>query len=164
MNGEDIGLALARAPAGVILMGHRAQKLFGLFGGGGLAKTGEQMEGLGYPRGKAMAALAGLTEITSGAAIATGTCTPVAAAGVVGVMTNATFAAHRRAGLWNQNGGYEYPLVLATLSVGLAAHGPGRLSVDHHVWERRTDGIWWAAAALGTGLAAAAAVLRTRTT
>jgi putative oxidoreductase len=51
-------------------------------------------------------------------------------AAIIGVMGNATVAMHLRNGLWNSNGGYELPLVYATVAAGLAFAGPGRWSVD----------------------------------
>src|SRR4051812_22710960 len=113
---SDLGLALVRFPAGLLLMGHGAQKLFGWFGGSGPAATGAMFEKVGYPRAKQMALLAGLTEFAAGGGLALGFLTPLVAAGVIGVMVNAIVSVHWRNGVWAQKGGLEYPLVLATLA------------------------------------------------
>lgn len=158
---RDLGLLAVRAPAGLLLAAHGAQKVFGWFGGGGRDGTGAFFEALGYPRAKDMATVAGLSEIGAGLGLAAGMGTPLAAAGVVGVMTNASVAAHGKAGLWSTNGGYEYPLVLATLASGIAIHGPGAISVDAALGQSRPR-LVWSLGAIGLGLASAAAVLSTR--
>jgi putative oxidoreductase len=124
----DIGLLLIRVVVGALLAGHGTQKLFGWFSGPGLGGTAEFFASLGYRRPRAMAAVAGFTELAAGLGLATGVAMPLVAAAVVGVMVNA-IAVHAHAGLWSQNHGYEYPLVLAVLAVALAWTGPGALSV-----------------------------------
>lgn len=157
----DLGLLMVRVPAGLLLAGHGAQKLFGWFGGDGLDATGTAFESMGYPRGRAMATLAGTSEIGAGAGLVTGLATPLAAAGVIGMMTNAAVAAHAPAGLWAQNGGYEYPLVLGTTAAGLATRGPGSISVDAALGRGRGS-VKNGLAAIGLGLATAAAALSAR--
>lgn len=158
---HDLGLLLIRAPAGLLLAAHGTQKLFGWFGGGGREATGEAFESMGYPRGRDMATLAGTTEVASGLGLAAGLCTPAAAAGTVGVLTNASVAAHGHRGLWNQQGGYEYPLVISAVAVGVAVHGPGALSADAAFGYGHTGpALGFGAVALG--LAAAGGILATR--
>ncbi|MQA08708.1 MAG: DoxX family membrane protein [Pseudonocardiaceae bacterium] len=157
----DLGLLILRAPAGLLLAGHGAQKLFGWFGGDGPAVTGQGFESLGYRHGKAMAVVAGLTELAAGLGIGVGLLTPFAAAGVIGTMLNAAVAAHGKAGLWAQNGGYEYPLVLAAMAAGLAMHGPGGVSFDA-AFGLEIAGVWWGVGAVLVGVLAASAVLSTR--
>nr|WP_198151507.1 DoxX family protein [Kibdelosporangium sp. MJ126-NF4]CTQ93874.1 Membrane protein, distant similarity to thiosulphate:quinone oxidoreductase DoxD [Kibdelosporangium sp. MJ126-NF4] len=154
----DIGLLVIRVPAGLLLAGHGTQKLFGWFGGDGLAATGEAFENLGYRRGRVMAAVAGLTEVAAGLGLAVGLLTPLAAAAVIGVMINAAATAHRANGLWAQNGGYEYPLVVAALAAGVALHGAGTLSVDAVLGLEQPDTVW-AGAAVGLGVVVAAVTL-----
>lgn len=157
----DSGLLLVRVVIGLLVAGHGAQKLFGWFGGDGLAETAEQMSALGYRNGWAMAVIAGLTEIAAGLGLAFGIAVPLIAAGIIGTMFNAAVTVHLRAGLWNQNGGYEYPLVLATVAAGLAVHGPGSLSADA-VMGLEATGIGPGLIAIGVGLVAAVIVLMTR--
>ena len=68
----NIGLLLGRLVIGLVMAAHGAQKLFGWFGGYGLNKTGEFFVHLGFQRGRAFAAAASLTEITSGLLLALG--------------------------------------------------------------------------------------------
>ena len=55
----DIGLLILRVVVGLTLAAHGNQKLFGWFGGHGLAGTGSFMEQLGFRPGKVQAFLAG---------------------------------------------------------------------------------------------------------
>ena len=58
----DAGLLLARMVLGLLMAAHGAQKLFGWFGGYGLAGTGGFFESLGFRPGRFFAAAAGFTE------------------------------------------------------------------------------------------------------
>ncbi|MEV7198101.1 amidohydrolase [Streptomyces sp. NPDC093510] len=62
--------------------------------------------------------------------LAAGALTPAAAMAAMGVMTVAGTVKWRH-GLWVQNDGYEYPLVLVAASAVMVLTGPGRWSVDH---------------------------------
>ena len=63
-NGEeevvDLGLLMLRLVVGLTLAAHGTQKLFGWFGGYGLAGTGGFMEQLGFRPGRRAAFMAGL--------------------------------------------------------------------------------------------------------
>jgi putative oxidoreductase len=126
----DIGILVIRVVIGLALAAHGAQKLFGVFGGPGLAATGGFFEALGFRPGRAFAALAGLGELGGGLALALGLATPLAAAVVIATMLVAIVAVHLDKGFFVQNNGYEYPLVVGVAAAGLAFAGPGRLSVD----------------------------------
>ena len=55
----DTGLLIARVVFGLLMAAHGAQKLFGWFGGYGLAGTGGFFEQLGFRPGRLFAAAAG---------------------------------------------------------------------------------------------------------
>ncbi len=97
-----------------------------------------------------------LRVVVGGALLAFGFVTPLAGAGVIGVMLNATSALHGRGPLVT-NGGWEYPVVLATAGPTIALTGPGSVSVDHAL------GLDWATAwgvgGVALGVAAANATL-----
>lgn len=124
----ELGRFLVRGVLGVVFIGHGAQKLFGVFGGPGLTGFAGFLEGLGIPFPMANAVLAGSVEFFGGLALLAGVGTRVSAALLMVTMTVAVFAVQSR-GLSAQNGGMEYPLVLAVLLLGTALIGPGRLSV-----------------------------------
>lgn len=154
----DWGLLLIRLTFGVLLAGHGAQKLFGFFGGPGLAATGKTFDTAGYHPGRVFAVIGGLSELVGGLGLAVGLLTPLAAAAVVGVMINAMVTVSGAHGLWDQDGGVEYNISIAVVAIAVAAIGPGRLALDRYFPWR--DGGWpEAAVALGLGGVGAAIAL-----
>ena len=150
----SVGRLAARAVIGGLFIGHGTQKLFGWFGGPGRAGTEGMMEALQLRPAKVHATLAGVTETTGGAMIAAGLATPLAAAGLTGVMTTAIRKVHLPNGPWAANGGWEYNAVLIAALTALVETGPGPVSLDHYLGMERT-GARWALAALATGVGAA---------
>src|SRR3954469_14794319 len=155
-------MLVLRLVIGGLFVGHGLQKLFGWFDGPGLDGTAGMLDSLGYRPGRHHAVLAGLTEAGGGAMLVLGLLTPLAAAAVVGMMLNATLSVHRPNGLWVQNNGYEYPLVLGTVAFAVALGGAGKYSVAHAIGLR--TGGWWGVLALLFGLAVGAAINSSRRT
>ncbi len=125
---EDVGIFILRLVVGGLFAGHGAQKLFGWFGGYGLKGTGGFMESIGLKPGVAMAALAGISELVGGLLLVAGFLVPVAALLIVAAMDVSIVKVHGQNGLWSQQGGYEYNLVLIAAVVALALVGPGAIS------------------------------------
>jgi putative oxidoreductase len=125
----ETGLFILRVVVGLALAAHGSQKLFGMFGGPGLAGTGGFFEALGFRPGKPFAAMAGLGEAGGGLALALGVLTPLSAAVVLATMLVA-MSAHSGKGFFAQNGGYEYALIIAAAAAALAFTGPGGFSID----------------------------------
>jgi putative oxidoreductase len=126
----QFGLLILRLVVGALFIGHGTQKLFGWFGGYGVEGTGGFMESLGYRPGKHYAVVGGIAEAGGGLLLLLGLLTPLAAAAIIGTMINAIFAVHVDKGAWNQDGGYEYPMVLAVATGALALADGGAASVD----------------------------------
>jgi putative oxidoreductase len=145
-HGQDAGLLLLRVAIGVIMVAHGTQKLFGWFGGGGLDGTGQFFTMSGYPAGKTMAAVAGITETFGGLALAIGLCTPLAAAAIVGTMLNAT--AVKWDGGFYAPTGVEYELLLTAGAAALALTGPGRYAGDRFLPVLRAHRLVYGVAAL----------------
>lgn len=154
----DVGLLIVRLVIGALFVAHGAQKLFGWFGGYGIAGTGGFMESLGFRPGRAFAFLTGVVEVAAGVMLMIGLGTPIAAAAVIGVMLNAVLTAKREAGLF---GGWELDLVYAAVAVAIAFVGPGAYSLDAQLgWD--SGGITWGLAALGLGVVAGVVTLGAR--
>lgn len=124
------GLVIARLVLGPLMAAHGSQKLFGWFGGYGLAGTGGFMESLGFRPGRAFAAAAALTEVTGGLLMTLGFLGPIGPALVLSVMIVAAVSVHWKNGLFAATNGIEVPLLYATASIALALTGPGRFSLD----------------------------------
>ena len=159
----ETGLLLLRVVVGATLAAHGAQKLFGWFGGPGLAGAGAGFEALGFTPGRRHALMAGLVETGGGLLLAVGLFTPLAAAIVASVMIVAAVSAHLPRGFFAQNGGFEYTLVLGVAGLTPAFTGPGRLSLDALLgWE--VGNAAWGAAALAVAVVGAAGQLLQRRT
>ncbi|MFD0676700.1 MULTISPECIES: DoxX family protein [unclassified Paenibacillus] len=124
------GLLLVRLVVGLLFAGHGAQKLFGWFGGYGPKGTGGWMESVGIKPGVAMAVLAGLMELIGGVLFALGLFTPLAAVLITLTMLGAIAKVHGKNGIWSTANGYEYPLVLIVIVIGIALTGAGAYSLD----------------------------------
>ncbi len=124
-----LGEPLVRVAAGLMLMPHGAQKLFGAFGGYGVEATGQFFATkLGLP--PSLALLAGLIEFFGGLALAVGFLTRPAAALVAGLMAVAIVSVHLPAGYFWTDGGFEYPLMWGLVALSFVVRGGGRYSVD----------------------------------
>ncbi|MER7767358.1 DoxX family protein [Kitasatospora sp. NPDC096140] len=145
----DTGLLILRVVVGLLVAGHGVQKVSFRLGGNGLAGGTEEFRHDGFRGGTLTALAAGAGQVGSGLFLALGALTPLAAMVAMGVMTVA-LTVKLPHGLWVQNDGYEYPLVLVVVSGALALTGPGRWSADHAVgltgWP-----LWLSVAALVLG-------------
>lgn len=161
-TGVSAGLLVGRLMLGLAMVAHGSQKLFGWFGGYGLAGTGGFLEQLGFRPGRAYAAAAAGTEVASGLLVALGLLGPVGPALMLSVMVVAAITVHWKGGFFAQTNGIELPMLYAAGAIGLALAGPGRFSLDvvlglQWLWAPRI-----AAAALIVGVAAAIANLLAR--
>ncbi|WP_433716297.1 DoxX family protein [Nocardia sp. CA-084685] len=156
----DLGLLVLRVAVGLTMAAHGAQKLFGWFNGGGLDGTGAFFTMSGYPSGKAMAVVAGLSETLGGLALAIGLLTPLAAAALVGTLLNAI--AVKWGGGFFAPKGIEYELILTLAAASLALTGPGRYAVDRVIPTLRNHRLVFGLAAIVLALVVACAVLIVR--
>jgi putative oxidoreductase len=132
---KSLGLLGARLVLGGYLAVHGAQKLFGSFGGHGLEASGAGFESLGMRPGKAMAALAGASELGGGVLTATGIASPLGPLAIMGTMAVASLT-HRSKGPLGQHGGFELPLTNLAAAAALAAAGPGNLRLGPNLSPR----------------------------
>jgi putative oxidoreductase len=148
----ELALLALRLVVGLGFAAHGAQKLFGVFGGHGIAGTAGFFEQIGLRPGRLHAWSAGSAEFFGGLLIAAGLLTPFAAAALIAVMTAAVLTVHVRNGFFVTNNGYEYNLVLAAALFALAGVGAGNWSLDHALG-LALAGTGWALGALGVGIA-----------
>ena len=124
------GITALRIAVGVIFAAHGSQKLFGMFGGYGIAGTAQYMESLGLAPGHLMAILAGGTEFFAGLALIIGLLVRPAALGLTFLSLVAIFSVHIHNGLFMSNNGYEFALALLGGTVAVLLEGAGKLSLD----------------------------------
>ncbi len=125
-----LGYPLIRFFAGVMLIPHGAQKLFGAFGGGGIQGTAGFFSKMGLEPAAPLVVLAGLTEFVGGILLAIGLLTRPVAVAVFLLMMVAVFKVHLGAGFFVTKGGYEFALLWGMVALGIALRGGGPLSVD----------------------------------
>jgi putative oxidoreductase len=127
---NDIAPLVLRVLVGIIFAAHGSQKLFGWFGGYGLAGTGQFFDSLGLHPGLLMALLAGSAEFFGGVALILGLMVRPAGAVTAFTMLIAILSVHISKGFFADKGGIEYALALFAASSSLVFSGGGRASVD----------------------------------
>ncbi len=126
-NLQAWGLLLMRSILGVVFFFHGAQKLFGWFGGYGFTATSEFFESLSIPFPAFSTAAAGGAEFLGGLLLLTGIAGRTSGVLLFGTMMVASFTAH--SGFGAADGGFEYPLTLGLVALGLALTDMGPLTL-----------------------------------
>ncbi|MHB8463617.1 MAG: DoxX family protein [Acidimicrobiales bacterium] len=159
MHDADLGLLIVRIAMGGMILAHGYNHFFG---GGRLPGAGRWFDSLGIKPGIFHAWVTAVVEVGAGVMFAAGLMTPLAAAGIVGIMSVAGIVVHRKNGFFIVKEGYEYVLVVSLTVIGVSAIGPGRWSLDHALFGWR-DITGWGGVALsgGIGLGAALGLLAT---
>jgi putative oxidoreductase len=147
----SVGLLLVRLVVGLLMAAHGSQKLFGWFGGHGIAGTGMFLESIGFRPGALFARVAATTELVSGLLVAFGFLGPVGPALMLSVMIVAAVSVHRKNGLLSTSNGIEVPLFYGAVAVGLALIGYGSYSLDALLGLQSLYTPTWALVALAVG-------------
>jgi putative oxidoreductase len=121
----DLALLLVRL-VGLGIAAHGAQKLFGWFGGYGIAGTGGFFESLGFRPGKLFAAAAGIAELVGGLLLVLGLGGPIGPMLLIATMIVAT-TAHK--GFFAPQG-FELAVLYGALAFVLAFVRFGAYSLD----------------------------------
>jgi putative oxidoreductase len=122
----DIALLIARAVVGVIFIAHGAQKLFGAFGGPGLAGVVQHLGPVGY--------LVTVDELFGGLGLLVGFLSRFSAFWLTVDMIGAIVKVHGKNGFFlSPKPGFEYNLALIGLLLVVLIAGPGRFAVSRVV-------------------------------
>ncbi len=119
--GMELSLLIVRVISGVIFAAHGAEKLFGAFGGMGLAKFVEALGPMAYP--------VAIGEFFGGVGLVIGFLCRFSAASLIVIMIGAIAMVHGKNGFFLQKEGFEYNLALIGLLAPTMLAGPGGLTV-----------------------------------
>lgn len=132
---------IARLALGIVMFPHGAQKLLGLFGGGGWSGTMGFLTSMGLPAPVAAAVI--FTEFFASIALIFGALTRLAAVGIAAIMVGAIVMVHSKVGFFmnwagTQKGeGFEFHLLAIGLALVCFIAGGGAGSVDRAIVMRR---------------------------
>ena len=134
---HSYGPAVLRLAVGAIFFAHGAQKLFGVWGGGGPAGTAQFFTQLGLSPAYPLALFVGAVELIGGLMLVIGAYTLVAALALAINIGVAAWKAHLPSGFFinwglspGQGHGYEFHLVLMASLLTLMLTGAGAFSID----------------------------------
>jgi putative oxidoreductase len=136
---NDVALLMLRGILAVVFMYHGSQKLFGWFGGKGLADTATGMESIGIPLPIVGTILAASAEFFGGIVLLLGVGTRIAAVPMAFTMLVAIVAVHNKS--FSGRGGMEFALTLCVMLVALILTGPGRLTVARLIPRRSKQSV-----------------------
>jgi putative oxidoreductase len=155
-RGTDFGLLLLRIGIGGTFLAHGLQKVFGLWGGLDIAGFARSIQVLGYQQTTTLAWATGIGELVAGAFVLLGLATPLAAAGLLGIMINAVLVKYGNGFFVAGPTGamaIELDLVLGLGAAAVVLTGPGRFALDNgRAWHRRPAS--WGVLCLVIGIAA----------
>ena len=126
----DLAFTVIRLALGLAIAAHGAQKLFGWFGGYGLAGTGGFFESIGFRPGKFFAFAAGMGELGGGLLTLLGLGGALGPAIIVMVMLVAILSVHVRNGFFATNQGWELNLMYILSAASVAYAGSGAYALD----------------------------------
>lgn len=121
---EGFTVALLRAFVGLVFVAHGWGKVVDIPG------TIQNFASIGIPEPHVMVYVAIAGEFFGGLGLLLGALTRVAALGTLCTMLVAIITVHVGHGFWNKNGGLEYPLLLALISMFFVSYGAGPYSLD----------------------------------
>ena len=129
-NRLDWVLLFIRVVLAVVFVAHGSQKLFGAFGGPGLAGTVQFMGPIGY--------LVSIGEFFGGLGLLVGILPRFSAAALTVIMLGAIATVHGKNGFFLPTG-FEYTFALIGLTVPMVVLGPGRLTVAKMLPEKASS-------------------------
>jgi len=149
----DAAMLILRLATGGMIFMHGYNHFFG---GGRLPGAGRWFDSLGIRPGVFHAWVTALVEVAAGILLAAGLLTPLAAAGVIGILAVAFIVVHRRNGFFIIKEGWEYAAFIITVSTVIGIVGPGAWSLDAAIgW---TDVHGWGGFGLSFGIGVGAAL------
>jgi putative oxidoreductase len=131
---RPVVLLLARIAVGVVFIAHGLQKF-----ANGIDGTAAFFESVGIPAAGLAAPAVATVEVLGGAALILGALLPLFGILLALTMFGAFVFVHASNGLFLDQGGYEFVLVLAAASLTFATTGGGALALDGLRQRRSAD-------------------------
>jgi len=133
MDTINLSLLILQLGIGLTFAAHGAQKVFGWWGGPGLAGWEDAMTQMGFRPAKLFALSSALTELGGGLLLAVGFLTPLAAAALVAQAVVIVGHVHWSNGFFNARSGIEFPLLLGIGAAAVGVAGGSAIGVDSFV-------------------------------
>jgi putative oxidoreductase len=130
MDTTDLSIFILQLGIGLTFAAHGAQKVFGWWGGPGLAGWEGAMEHMGFRPARLFALVSAFVELGAGLLLAVGLLTPFVAAALVAQAVVIILQVHGRNGFFNARSGIEYPLLLGLGAAAVGLAGGGAIGVD----------------------------------
>jgi len=131
---ETWAMVPIRLALGAIMFAHGAQHVFGVWGGPGLNRWINQAAPFAEMRPSWLwMGAAALSEFIGGALVLIGLYTRIGAFFIACVMLVAIFGVHWKFGFFINDGGFEFPLALLGMALGLLIYGGGSASIDQQI-------------------------------
>jgi putative oxidoreductase len=126
----SLGLLVLRLVVGLTMAAHGAQKVFGWWGGSGMAGWIQVVTRLRIRPAAPWAWIAALSELGGGLLFALGLLSPLGSLAIAGTMLVAIATVHWANGFWNTKRGYEFNLTVLASVTAVALASPGTYSLD----------------------------------
>lgn len=130
---SELGYPLIRFVAGIMIVPHGMQKLFGAFGGAGLGGTINFFDKIGLHPAAPLVYLVVIVEFLGGLCIALGLLTRFWAAAIAIEMAYIVFFMKWSHGFFAGKGGFEYELMWGLVALAIALRGSGKYSIDSSI-------------------------------
>ena len=125
----NLALLVLRVVVGLIVAAHGAQKVFGVWGGPGMAGFTGWLGSMRLKPAPLWAWLAALAELGGGILMFLGLLNPLGALAIAATMLMAIIAVHWP-NFFTANQGMEFSLALLAAAVAIVLAGPGAYSLD----------------------------------
>src|SRR3954452_20223603 len=130
MTPIDLSLLILQLGVGLTFAAHGAQKVFGWWGGPGLAGWEGAMNHMGFRPARLVAVVSAGAEVVGGLLLAVGFLTPVVAALLIAQTVVIIGQVHLANGFFNSKSGIEFPLLLGAGAAAVGLGGPSAVRVD----------------------------------
>ena len=125
----DIGILIVRVTLGVIFVAHGLQRLVGAFDGPGINGTIAMLDSIGIAPPQIWAWVLAFSETFGGLFLILGIFPKLAALAIAIIMAIVIVKVHGPKGLFLTKGGFEYQLLILSVSLSLMFTGGGKYSL-----------------------------------